>query len=116
MKELETNLNMIQLRLFVDNSETILSQAEALGLPLYDCIVKFDLRECPPIVELYKYTEAYQTPEQKTWFEDTRSKEYITCAYTSSIHNGDESSQILGLQRFFPLEWLSEQCGRHSST
>lgn len=40
MKELETNLNMIQLRLFVDNSETILSQAKALGLPLYDCILK----------------------------------------------------------------------------
>jgi len=35
LKELEANLNMIQLKLFLDHSDTILSQAKSLQLPLY---------------------------------------------------------------------------------
>ena len=116
LKELETNLNMIQLKLFLDNSVTILSQASSLNTPLHDCIVKFDLRECPPIVELYKNAESYTTTH-KMGFEKTRSKENITCVYAASNYNGEMGeSQILFMQRFFPHEWLSKQNGGRSSS
>ena len=55
LKELEKNMNMIQLKLFLDNAESILRQANALDTPLHDCVVSFDLRECPPTVEVDKY-------------------------------------------------------------
>ena len=99
MKELETNLNMIQLKLFLDSSETILAQAEALNIPLYDCDVRFDLRKCPPAVEVSKYTET------SLGFDETRSKKNITCIYASSFYFGD-SEEGLAMQRFFPHEWL----------
>ena len=57
---------MIQLKLFLDNSEIILAQAGALNIPLYDCDVKFDLRQCPPAIEVTKYTETLR-------FDETRS-------------------------------------------
>jgi len=98
MKELETNLNMIQLKLFLDNSEIILAQAEALNIPLYDCDVKFDLRQCPPAIEVTKYTETLG-------FDETRSKENIACIYMSPFYVGD-SEEGLAMQRFFPHEWL----------
>jgi len=75
LKELETNLNMIQLKLLIDNSNTILSQASSFDIPLCDCMVNFDLRECPPTVDVKKYTDVYVTPEQLRRFEETRSKE-----------------------------------------
>ena len=46
LTELEINITNHQLKLFLDNSETILSQAKQLGLPLHDCVVTFDLRQC----------------------------------------------------------------------
>ena len=48
LKELEINMSMIQLKLFLDNSERILSQARALVIPLYDLVVVFELLQCPP--------------------------------------------------------------------
>lgn len=74
VKELETNLNMIQLKLLVDNSDTILSQASSLKIPLCDCVVRFDLRECPLTVLVVRYTDVCVTPEQIEIFEKTRSK------------------------------------------
>ena len=50
LNEIEKNITMIQLKLFREHSETILSQAEALDIPLCDCVVKIDLRQCPPTV------------------------------------------------------------------
>jgi len=45
-EDIEKNMNMIQLKQFLDNSEDILRQAEALKVPLYDCVILFDLRCC----------------------------------------------------------------------
>ena len=61
MEELEKNVTMIQLKLFLDNTETILVQAKRLGIPLHDCVVLFDLRDCPVtvIVEDVNDTEKY---------------------------------------------------------
>ena len=112
LKELEINANMIQLRLFFDHSETILSQVEALNIPLYDCIVKFNLTKCPVEVKTRKYTEFGDTPERKRGFEDSRSKGYITCIFMSCIYDGSlVEGQIATLksQRLFPHEWLSKK-------
>ena len=59
MKDLEINMNMIQLKLFLDNAEDILLQAKALELPLYDCVVRFDLRDCPPTIKVHDYRENF---------------------------------------------------------
>jgi len=112
LKELEINANMIQLRLFFDHSETILSQVEALDIPLYDCIVKFDLTKCPLEVKTRKYTDFGDTPERKRGFKDSRSKENITCFFVSCIYDGslvEGRTPILKLQRLFPHEWLSKK-------
>ena len=103
-KELETNFNMIQLKLFLDHSETILNQAKDLGIPLCDCVVKFDLRSCPPKVTTKIFTF---TPEAIKVFDQSRSKKNITCLYYSYFLNV-ESEEVprLAMQRLFPHEWL----------
>jgi hypothetical protein len=118
--ELEKNITMIQLKLFLDNSETILSQAKVLNLPLYDCIVVFDLRRFLTRVEVKKYTDHYM-PKAAKGYRKTRSKENITCIYDSYIFNGtyaakddEDKRQIyyvpkLSLQKMFPHEWLLNQ-------
>ena len=35
LKEVEVNMNMIQLKMFLDHSGTVLNQAKALGILLY---------------------------------------------------------------------------------
>jgi len=110
LKELEINLSSVQLKLFLDHSETILSQASSLGIPLYDCIVKFDLIKCPLVVTTHEYPEFYKTPSLKRGFEESRSKDNITCFFVSCIYNGSlVEGQIpnLEMQRLFPHEWLS---------
>ena len=113
LKELEINVNMIQLKLFLDNAEDILRQAETLVLPLYDCVVRFDLCEYPPTVEVVDYREVFIETEEREGFESSRSKENITCDYYSYIINGelDEDGDILRLlmQRLFPHEWLTNE-------
>jgi len=104
MKELEKNMNMAQQKLFLDHSDTILSQAKALDLPLHDCVVEFDLCKCPPIIKVEDYRKGF-TGEERKGFEETRSKENITCIYHSHIINGESD---LCMQRLFPLEWLSK--------
>lgn len=88
LKELEVNVSMIQLKLFLDNSETILRQAEALGLPLYDCLVCFDLRCCPLTIKILSPSVLCKNPERMKGFEETLSKKNITCMYNSYILNG----------------------------
>jgi len=107
--ELEKNITMIQLKLFLDHSETILSQAKALDLPLCDCVIKIDLRHYPPRVGTKCYTEFFQTDtEHLLGFEMSRSEDNITCIYASSLYIGG-SEERLALQRFFPHEWLMKQ-------
>ena len=112
LEALEQNFNMIQLKLFLDNSEAILSQARELNIPLHDCVVQFDIRYCPPTVETKRYTEyGGNSPKEMKCFEDTRSKENITCTYISWIYHGymdeDGDQPMLLMQKFFPHEWLS---------
>ena len=114
LKELETNLNMIQLKLLIDNSNTILSQATSFDIPLCDCMVNFDLRECPPTVDVKKYTDVYVTPEQLRRFEETRSKENITCIYCT-YYGGDSEGRVV-TPGFYPHNWLSKQNGGQSSS
>jgi len=108
-KELETNISMIQLKLFLDNADNILSQASVLTIPLSDCVVGFDLRQCPYAVVVMACTECCETPEMATAF-DKRSRENITCLYLTGIWSIGESEGLpLGMQRFFPHEWLKKQ-------
>lgn len=104
LEDLEKNITTIQLKLFLDHSDTILTQAMGLGIPLYDCVVYFDLRECPPTVTTKSYTECFATPESMKGFEDSRSRENITCVYKSNVFYGEDESDLVGIQRFFPLE------------
>ena len=110
LKELEKNLTMIQQKLFLDNSENILAQAKELNLPLYDCIVVFDLRTCPPTVKTVHYSDS----DDLEGFEKTRSKDNITCAYVSKMYISKgsyeyEDMAVLGMQRLFPHEWLTNK-------
>jgi len=114
LEELEVNINMIQLKLFLDHSETILTQAKGLDIPLYDCIVMFNLRYCPPTIEVKKYTDWFETSAEQRGFDETRSKENVTCLYSSFIFNGeldedDGAIPVLQMQRFFPHEWLTNE-------
>ena len=114
LNEIEKNISMIQKKLFLDNAEDILSQAKALDLPLYDCVVDFDLKRCPPYVEVQDYREEFTDAEERRGFEETRSKDNITCIYHyhSRIINGEyENGDIshLRMQRLFPREWLTNK-------
>ena len=108
LKELEINITMVQLKLFLDHSKTILDQASSLGIPLYDCVVRFDLRLYPLTVTTVNYAE-YVVSEVRKGFEDSRSRENITCAYFSGFYHAAANGgtmQQLRMQRFFPHEWL----------
>ena len=107
LEDLEKNMTMVQLKLFLDNSDTIFSQASSLNIPLNDCIVKFDLRECPPLIETKCYTELYDSLDQAKKFEETRSKENIMCTYCSYFYSGDVKD-VLIMKRFFPHKWLKK--------
>jgi len=113
LKEMETNMNMIQLKLFLDNAESILTQTEGLDPPLYDCVVVFNLCQCPPTVSVQDYRENFLTPLAVKSFEQSRSKENITCDFYSYIFNGeldkDGDTPNLVMQRFFPLAWLTNK-------
>jgi len=120
LDELELNMSMIQLNLFLNNTDTIIKQAKTLDIPLYDCVVLFDLRECPSVVAVTTYTEYFDTyyhhvPEVKEGFEFSRSKENITCVYLSKLYinkeelfTDDEPSE-LWMQRLFPHKMLTNK-------
>ena len=112
LKELEVNMNMIQLKLFLDYSETILSQVKDLDLPLHECVVRFDLRYAPLDVTTHKYTDFYDTPELMRGFEGSRLKENIACIFVTCIYDGsldEEEIPRLQMQRLFPHEWLRDE-------
>ena len=116
LKEMEKNQTMVQLKLFLDHSDTILSQASSMDIPIYDCVVLFDLRHCPPTIEVKKYTDGFHAFEEKRKgkvFESSRSEENITCLFCSYIYCShlDNLGYVptLQLQRLFPCEWLLKQ-------
>ena len=110
LEALEVNMTMIQLKLFLDNAETIRDQASYLNISLRDCVVIFDLRNWPFGIKTKRYTEEFFNLKERKAFEDSRSKENIICIYISDFFNGelDEDGYIpfLEMQRFFPHEWL----------
>lgn len=111
LEELERNTLMMQLKLFLDNTETILEQVKSLDILLCDCVVLFDLRECPINIKTFTYTEYanwHRIPEVKEGFGVHRSKENITCIYFSTFYTGDEPSKSL-LQRLFPHKMLTNK-------
>lgn len=107
LKDLEVNSTMLHLKMFLDNSNTILTQASSKDLSLYDCVVQFDLRKYPSTIGVLKYTAHFSTPELKKAFEDTRTKGYITCVYFSCLFNDEGSGKevpTFQMQRLFPLQ------------
>ena len=106
LEEFETNLTMIQLKLFLANSEAIMNQASSLNLPFCDCVVVFDLRVCPSTITIKKYTEYYSNSVELNGFECSRSKENISCVYRSCFYNGDLGRVRLATRRLFPHAWL----------
>ena len=113
LKELEINVNMIQLKIFENNSETILSQADTLGIPLNDCVVEFDLRKCPLVIKTQRYNEYLKSNEIRGFesFEECRSEGNIMCIYRSYIirngvaHENGEAPSLF-IQRLFSHEQL----------
>ena len=97
LEELEINITMIQLKLFLAHSETIRNRACELNIPLCDCVVSFDLRECPPLVEFHRVSS---------------SEGNITCVYISSFYNGqiNDSDKIpcVIMQRLFPVDRICD--------
>ena len=91
-----------------------MNQAKVLGIPLYDCIVTFDLRACPPTIRVQGYKEKFK-PETVEGFNETRSKENITCLFYSNIivkeldDSGDGPLlEVLFMWSLFPHEWLTK--------
>ena len=114
LEKLEINVTRIQLKLLLDNADTILSEARSLNIPLCDCVVSFDLRTCPPTVTTKDYTGYFNSKEARE-FESRRSEKEVTCRYFSNIYYGEtdrsEKTPRLVMERSFPLEWLSMAIG-----
>jgi len=110
LEELEKNQTMLHLKLFLNNSETILSRAKELNLPLHDCAVAFNLSKCPPEVRIGKYSDKIKE-ETRIGFEKSRTKENITCLFYSPLYYGDLrlGEHKLFQQRLFPHEWLTKK-------
>lgn len=115
LKALEINMTMIQQKLFLENAETILSLASSLNLQLCDCVVEFDLRDCPATIKTMHYGAYFDTPKLMKCFEDNRSMDRIICTYNSYAINGelDENEDFftLHMQRSFQLSWLLSKQG-----
>ena len=114
LEDLETNITEIQLKLFLDNAETILNKAISLDLDLCDCVVVFDLSYCPMQISVLKYTDYYSINELLEGFKKSRSEENITCVYYSEILIGalgrcEDKYDKIPLQRLFPHEWLESK-------
>ena len=113
LKDLEVNSNMVQLKLFLDNAQTIMSQAKAMGVPLSDCLVIFSNLNELPLVETKKIDDYYQTPEEKKGFEASRYEKNITCLYYLYLSDGhlgkNGDPEQLVMQRLYPYEWLLKQ-------
>ena len=116
LEELEINNNMIQLKLFLDHAATILEQAKTLNIPLFDCIVIFDLSCVTPEITTRNYSEIYDDEsEGRKRYEASRSMKNITCVFSTynfieglTDHLG-EPTAMLAMQRLFPCEWLTQK-------
>jgi len=116
LEELEINNNMIQLKLFLDHAATILEQAKTLHIPLFDCIVIFDLSCVTPEITTRNYSEIYDDEsEGRKRYEASRSMKNITCVFSTynfieglTDHLG-EPTAMLAMQRLFPCEWLTQK-------
>ena len=110
VKELEINVTMIQLKLLLDQSKSILGQARSMNVSLYDAVVIFDLRSYPRTVEVKKYADFYSSIGRGNWLDDSQSKDNITCIYLSNWFEGglDNHANVpcLVMQRLFPHKWL----------
>ena len=113
LEELAINVSKIQLKLFLDNADTILGQARSKGIPLGDCVVWFDTRACPTRVDTRVYSDEIlhgSSPSCLQGFEATRSEENITCLYCSSLFNGevdeDGHEPNITMQKLYPHKWL----------
>ena len=62
--------------------------------------------ECPATVTIKNYIELYDDPELKRDFEDSRSKENITCIYRSCTYISSVCDDLI-MQRLFPHEWIT---------
>ena len=103
---------MIQLKIFLECAELIVDLATGLELPLYDLLVLFDLRTCPPGVRVTGYKEYYQNkPKEMNSFENSRSLDNITCIYRSRLFNGE-----LDEAEWDESEWRIQKSGKHNST
>lgn len=118
LMELEINVNMIQLKLFLDHSVTILEQAKSLNVSLFDCVVTFNLQVCPPDVSMKKYSDFFTDVSEKRGYEDSRSKKNILCLYylydftgdvDATTHLDKDIATLLAAQRHFPCEWLTHK-------
>jgi len=110
LKDLDINMNMIHLKMFLDNAEDILRQAKKLELLLCDCVVVICPTKVEVKAEVKKYTDVYdKNPDVQKKFEESRSKENITCHYYSNIYIGQQKGYVVGTQRLFPHEWLTKQ-------
>ena len=129
MIKLEQNLTSIQLKLFLDNSGSIINQANSMNVPLYDCVVHFDLRFCPPSVDVecsklrnisnqIKAGSLRVTDQKGKNIEEEciRSKENIICTYHSykyyeEIDEENEEKRVT-MTRSFPHKWLTDEVHR----
>ena len=81
-----------QKKLFCQHSDSILSQLTSHSDP-YNCIVEFDLRsqmKMPVKVEVY--TDYFDNPDGRKWFEDIRAREKLVCVFNSYIFIGEQYS------------------------
>lgn len=121
MEDLEINMTSIQLKLFLDHSDTILDQASSSGISLCDCIVFFRFKDCPPAIEVRGIIdcECFSSEVKEVFESSTRSSDNITCVYESFVYHGweeeNEEVPLLRLQRLFPAKWLLKQSKRCQS-
>ena len=98
---------MIQLKLFLDHSGAILRRAEELDLPLHDCVVRFDLRRCPPEITT-KVNESRLS---------NQAKDGVACVYFAHFYSGlfteadceKGGLKTVTMRRILPHKWLTSK-------
>ena len=90
LKELEINMNMIHLKLFLDHSETIVAQAKGLGIPFYDCVAVFNLSQCPTTIEVIRSTRIGLIHQRNKVGSKSLDRKRTSLVFT--IHNSSMES------------------------
>lgn len=114
LADLLTNLTMIQLKLFLDNSDDH-KPSKLVRSSFVRLCGSICLQKCPHTITVTKYTEYYgSSAVQLNGYECSRSRENIACVYNACLYNGD-SGEVEGkvtklvTQRLFPHVWLLKQ-------